>query len=462
MLKEFSPAQRVADPWAIMLRAMLSVLMGDAPGGVRLLRRAVARATEPVRSYALDLLVPLLITSSKIDEAAATLEGADEPARELLPGFTALWAVLAACRGHHGLSRRLAGKAIMETYETDRALSRARVLQRCSLAAYYRNDYSEAHERSLEAASLYESSGAYRSAAGACSVPYVISYAAFNDAAMAQLYADRIIEMARRADDLSLVNFGLVSRLDLAASTGDQDELTVIWRQLQARPLHEQYGERASTILAAALAEGWAGRFDAARVALLELRGAARIPLVRGALFDALIALCAAAKWHLPEARRHARRALSQAADRTVENCSDAHLRRIARVIAAAACIIIGDSTRGRRALTRGRDNTIFLPQCLTVQGLDENSVPVIFRGYARMIDVAVKSAVASRPIVGLTLSELRVLRALPDGTTLAVIAAELGKSPETVKKQVHRIYGKLGVGNRVQAINRARDLRLI
>ena len=98
----------------------------------------------------------------------------------------------------------------------------------------------------------------------------------------------------------------------------------------------------------------------------------------------------------------------------------------------------------------------------MTVDGIDENKVPEILRGYARIISVAAKAASFSRPAAQLTAAELVVLCAMPDGTTLAGIAATLGKSPETVKKQAHRVYTKLGVGNRVQAIHRARYLGLI
>jgi DNA-binding NarL/FixJ family response regulator len=41
----------------------------------------------------------------------------------------------------------------------------------------------------------------------------------------------------------------------------------------------------------------------------------------------------------------------------------------------------------------------------------------------------------------------------------LASIATSLGKSRKTVEKQVGSIYTKLQVGNRAEAVRRARDL---
>jgi LuxR family maltose regulon positive regulatory protein len=79
--------------------------------------------------------------------------------------------------------------------------------------------------------------------------------------------------------------------------------------------------------------------------------------------------------------------------------------------------------------------------------------------GYARVINAVAAAARASRPKAGLTPAELRVLRALPAGTTLNRIASEFGKSPKTVERQVQSIYGKLHVSNRAQAVQRAREL---
>ncbi len=57
---------------------------------------------------------------------------------------------------------------------------------------------------------------------------------------------------------------------------------------------------------------------------------------------------------------------------------------------------------------------------------------------------------------------ELEVLRLLAAGLTTREIAARLFITPGTVKVHIHHIYGKLDVQNRVQAIARARELRLL
>jgi LuxR family maltose regulon positive regulatory protein len=57
---------------------------------------------------------------------------------------------------------------------------------------------------------------------------------------------------------------------------------------------------------------------------------------------------------------------------------------------------------------------------------------------------------------------ELAVLRLLAQGCSNQAIADELVIAVSTVKKHVNNIFGKLGVANRTQAINRARDLGLL
>ncbi|MBE2272332.1 MAG: hypothetical protein IAE80_29120, partial [Anaerolinea sp.] len=57
---------------------------------------------------------------------------------------------------------------------------------------------------------------------------------------------------------------------------------------------------------------------------------------------------------------------------------------------------------------------------------------------------------------------ELEVLRRLPEGLSNQEMAEQFFVSVNTVKWYLKEIYSKLGVGNRTQAIERARELHLI
>lgn len=68
-------------------------------------------------------------------------------------------------------------------------------------------------------------------------------------------------------------------------------------------------------------------------------------------------------------------------------------------------------------------------------------------------------AAIAS---LGLTGREMEVLEALVTGESNKALARTLGVSPNTVKTHAARLYSKLEVSGRVQAIEKARALRLI
>jgi LuxR family maltose regulon positive regulatory protein len=57
---------------------------------------------------------------------------------------------------------------------------------------------------------------------------------------------------------------------------------------------------------------------------------------------------------------------------------------------------------------------------------------------------------------------ELEVLRLVADGLTNAEISVELVIAHSTVKTHINRIYSKLGVRTRTQAVARARQFRII
>lgn len=73
--------------------------------------------------------------------------------------------------------------------------------------------------------------------------------------------------------------------------------------------------------------------------------------------------------------------------------------------------------------------------------------------------DAAAADAPAATP---LTQQERTILQRLAEGSSYRTIAEQLVISVGTVRWHVHNLYGKLGVANRTQAINRARELGLL
>lgn len=458
------PAQRrIREPGALALRAVRSILQGDPQGGVALLRRTVASESGDTRAFLVDLLVPVLVTAGAYDEAEEHLAECVDPPEAIAPSLLAARAALAARTGRDAESRAFAGAALTDARLIDWPIMVARVMQRVSLAAFYREDFGEAQERGLEAARMHERLDSFRTAALAYSVLYVIAYSSAADLDMARFYAERVSLNAKRGGDESMQNYGLVLQLHIAAESGDRRRLGSIRARLMANPMHEQYRERLAFIISEALLAGWSERFDSATAALVSLQdGEVRIRGDR-ALCTALLSLAAAANWKLDEARRLARRAISESVQqRGHEAKFETRARVIARFLASATCYLVGDASRGQRALSAAFDPQGIFRASLSANGVDPAQIPPLMRGYALYVNAAFASARRFVPVHGLTQVENEVLRVLPTGVTIARIAADRGKSRKTIERQVESIYAKFGVRNRIEAINKARELGIL
>jgi LuxR family maltose regulon positive regulatory protein len=96
---------------------------------------------------------------------------------------------------------------------------------------------------------------------------------------------------------------------------------------------------------------------------------------------------------------------------------------------------------------------------------VEQKQIGNVQLGYVERILAASFQAQPPAPsalIEPLTDRELDVLRLMADGLKYKEIAAGLFISLNTVRFHVKAIYGKLGVNNRTQAVERARQLRLL
>ncbi|HEY0382313.1 MAG TPA: helix-turn-helix transcriptional regulator [Candidatus Elarobacter sp.] len=460
-LAHFPASARIRNPIAIGLRAMKSVTGGDVPGGIALLKRAVAHCSGPIRQYLLDLLIPLLINTHHIADAEEALAAVDDSVPELAPAFSASRAIVEARQGNDAASAWFAREALATGRAVDNPMIVGRVLARTALASFYREDFEDAQDRALEAARWFERVESHRNAATAYSILYVIAHDWTGDPDVARFYARRLTMSAHLAEDRSVENYGLLAQFDIAADSGDARRLASLRGRLVANPLNEQhYRERFSFTVSDVLSHGWAGRFDVARAALTAVRNMEALSLPERSLCDALLAIVALSSWDTDLARRIARRTISQTAERSgKEPLFEVRRRQLARILAAAVCIVLGDTVRGRRALSRAVDPDQRFASLIDAGGMDEARTPAFMRGYARFLQQACRCADLVRPQHGLTEAEMEILKVLPAGMTLATLASSLGKSRKTVERQVGNIYAKLHVANRAQAIQRARDL---
>ena len=88
-----------------------------------------------------------------------------------------------------------------------------------------------------------------------------------------------------------------------------------------------------------------------------------------------------------------------------------------------------------------------------------ETEPKVIAAVIDRLLTEAARSLVPSVDLPQLSPRELEVLDLVVKGASSKEIAVELGISTETVKDHVSRVYSKLGVSDRVGAVNAARRI---
>lgn len=458
----FSAASRLRDVRAIALRASRSLITGDVASGIALLRRAANHSRDPDRQYLVDLMIPHLSDAGHKREAEEWLESpTDEAVPELIAARDASRAIFAARRGDDAVSIALVDGALSAARAMDNASIKARILQRAGLAAFYRGALDEAQQRAIEAVRAYEEIGAHRYACQSYSLLYVIAHEHAGDPDIARLYAERMTMSAERAGDVTLQNYGLISQLEIAAQTADHRRLGSIRARLLAAPQSEQYRERTQFIVSEALLAIWAKRFAQAHAMLASALATPGRSLPEKSVLEAMLALLELALDD-PEAKRRAHRLISQTAHHSdPEPLYEARARRVARVLAACTCILAGESTRGRRALTRFFDpEQAFV--ALADGPLAENVVPPLLRGYAAAINRVREAVKPAGDAAGLTPAERRVLVALGEDGSIDQIARGFGISRNTVAKHVKAIYDKLDVSSRTQAVRRARDLKLL
>jgi ATP/maltotriose-dependent transcriptional regulator MalT len=74
----------------------------------------------------------------------------------------------------------------------------------------------------------------------------------------------------------------------------------------------------------------------------------------------------------------------------------------------------------------------------------------------------AVENVAAIARAASISVAEAQVLHYLPTQSSLAVIAGKLGISRSAAKDRAERVYKKLGVHSRAEAVEQARALKII
>jgi len=164
-------------------------------------------------------------------------------------------------------------------------------------------------------------------------------------------------------------------------------------------------------------------------------------------------------------------------ADDAIRDCEalgDAHCKRTAvdvQLLRAAieferGNFVVSDVSADRAFVTLGRTGARMPLRSIPVASLSALATRATSRHHSNqvshMLDRIVDTTSGShRPVQTLSVRERLVLAQVKRGLTVAAIAAELYISPNTVKTHLRRLYSKLGVSTREEAIRAARALGL-
>lgn len=434
---------------------------------IRWLGARIASATNAAdRARAADALCAIHVGHADVDALIATLEFADplpqEP--ELRAPLLALATIAQAMLGQPAdeLERQIDEITQLGSYV------RAIVEERLTIAAFYRGDVLGALRHGKRSIGLAEDVLAFHVAAAATSALYATHYHHTGNFGEAAYYADRIREYAGAGRLPRWERFAMAAQMDLAVVFGDVRRTSELRMAMARSAAPEQMTERLPVVSAEAITFGWGGDFVAMRRHLDsscgEMTETADLVYVAG-----LRALADAALGDDEDARRDGRKALSLSTSmqRVSEKAYLLRRRRLGRILAAYAAILIGDIHRGRRALA----NVTILgtgPERLLAAGFtegdrlrDDDVQLSSLRGYA-MLAKAAAAARAARPAAILTPSEREVLGYLAHGFSGPQISKLRKCSAGTIQFHVSSILGKLGARNRTHAVALARERAII
>lgn len=168
-------------------------------------------------------------------------------------------------------------------------------------------------------------------------------------------------------------------------------------------------------------------------------------PTVTSFLLDIDAGLLAARAGH----HKTARRALDAALPTWTRFAAEVPLRALMpQVVLAETALLLGDKARATEILAA-------VSPAEASQGLD-----IFIDEHARLMAMAREDSETSEH--GLSLLQLRILRALCSHKTVPAIAAEMDRAPATIRAHVQSVYATLGVHSRADAIIRADELGLL
>jgi ATP/maltotriose-dependent transcriptional regulator MalT len=430
------------------------------------------KRNRPATHDALARILPLLESGARSDAASL---------RDIQPALLGAIAISHAILDHPAEAERFIAKAIALVSGEENLRLQASIFHQASYIAYIAGDAAHGSRMAGKASRLAVEQRDYGLAARSFSVQAAIVSAHVDDSDREFEHRSQMLEYAKKAGDHFLEREALAALLDIEAERGDEAAMNAIEAQLEACDSSLDL-QTTSLPPARALAASWRGDFRLA-YDLVSESGAEQVNALRRGLRFAEVALYGAASGQREEATDAAGTALRAARSATLRNAGDR--RRYARTFAlcSIAYVLVGSAAtantllleleRSRRELSpRSRAfveaaRSIYLRA--EIDNHEQSTLAVSklraigYGGFAQLFEALPHVRSADRSSIALlTRAEIDVLRVLSRGGSSTKVAAELGRSVNTVNVHVKSIMRKLGCVTRYEAIGIAREHGLI
>lgn len=440
----------------------------------RLLRELESRfrgSTDPhERAMLADAIVPEYVSHADAARAAEILDVVRDVADpDLAARISSLRAIVEAMHGNDPdpmLSLALSRESSLSSATT------GVVQHRVGLAYFYARRPHAAEEHALQALWFADAEGQRRLAARAASVLYAVHYHLTGDMKAARYYAEVASVEATAAGETVICRLFQIAQLDLAVSFGEWDRARSLLELLRRNRWYDAYSGGQAAQVGMIILLGHSGDFAA-------MKGAADsfFESVRSkpdyALAYALSALALAGSGVDDEAGKMALRALSFSREHGVsERANETIRRRLASVVGAFVCVLVGDVHRGTRALetrTRlpGGIGAFARALFASLRGDQVDIGDATLQNVRGLLELltAVKRARLDRVeriperARALTHTEMTLLKATATGKTNGQIAKERGVTRNAVERRLMSAYEKLGVKNRTEAIAKLAEI---
>jgi ATP/maltotriose-dependent transcriptional regulator MalT len=430
------------------------------------------KRNRPATHDALATILPLLETGVRSEASSL---------RDIQPALLGAIAISHAILDHPAEAERYIAKAIALVSAEENLRLQASIFHQASYIALIAGDAAHGTRMAGKASRLALEQRDYGLAARSFSVQASIVSAHVDDSDREFEHRSQMLECAKKAADHFLEREALAALLDIAAERGDEVGMNALEAQLEACDSSLDV-QTTSLPPARALAASWRGDFRLA-YDLVSASGGEQVNALRRGLRFAEVALYAAASGQREEATDAASTAQRTARSATLRNAGDR--RRYARTLAlcSIAYVLVGSAAtantalleleRSRRELSPRSRAFVEAARAIYLQAEIENheqSTAAVkhlreigYGGFARLFEALPHVHSPDRSSIALlTRAEIDVLRVLARGGSSTKVAAELGRSVNTVNVHVKSIMRKLGCVTRYEAIGIAREHGLI